>query len=244
MIEVIEIPKIKNSVVFISGFSGTGNVGLLSAKILEEKLKAKLIAKIYSFDFPPISIINDKEVELPCVKIFNKNNILIAYSEFQPNLSIFQYLISKELIRFTENFKIKYFISLGAMILDYLNETPEAYFYTNSTELEKILLELKIKSNQKFSTIVGCNGLNYAFSVKNNYKSALILVDTYRFFEYDYNGAKKLVEILCKLLNISIDLSDINKLIEDQKREYKELLKKFEVRKSEREEKEKLSYIG
>lgn len=242
MIEIIKIPEIKDEVIFISGFTGTGNVGLLAAKILAEKIKGELVAKIYSFDFPPFSIIEGKEVDFPSVKIFNKNNIFVAYSEFQPSLSFFQYKLSKELINFTKKFKVKYFISLGAMIIDFLNENPEVYFYTNSSEIEKSLKELNLKNDRQFSTIIGCNGLNYAFSVKSGYKSSLILVDTYKFFENDYGGCKKLLEVLSKFLNLEIDLSDLEKIVENQRKEYKKLVKSFTAEK--KEERETLSYIG
>jgi len=241
MIERISnIDKVENGI-FISGFSGTGNVGFLAAKIFSEKLGAKEIARVYNNDFPPITIVENRSAEIPHAKITLKDNVVIMFSEYQPNLPLFQFEISKEVVEFAKSLKVSYFISLGAMIIDYLNERPEAYFHTNSEELKEILEKSGAIENKNLSTIVGCNGLTYSYAVNSKINSAIVLVDTYRFFSFDYNGAKKLIEVLSKVTEKSVDISDIEKIVKNLIKDYKAEKGKI-VR--EAKENERLFYIG
>ena len=231
--QIGKIPKLHNPIL-IEGLPGIGNVGKVAVDFLIDELKAKKLYEIISYTFPHSVFVNeDNLVELPVVEIFyrqlGKNrDILLLGGDIQPIDEISSYEFSEKILDLAQKFNVKEIITLGGIGLSDIPKKPKVYCTGSS---KKIIEKYK---NETVSTslygvvgpIVGVSGLLLGLASRRNMEGISFLAETYGHPMYlGIKGAKEILRVLNKKLNLSINVDKLDKEIKDIE---SEILKKTE----------------
>ena len=226
-------PKLNNPV-FIEGLPGIGNVGKVAVDFLIDELKAKKLFEITSYTFPHSVFVNeDNLIELPIVEIFykqfgSKKDILLLGGDVQPIDEISSYEFSEKILDIAEKFHAKEVITLGGIGLAEIPKKPKVYCTGNS---KKMIDRYKndLISNKLYGVvgpIVGVSGLLLGLASKRNIEAISFLAETYGHPMYlGITGAKEILKILNKKLELKIDVNKLDKEIKDIENE---IMKKTE----------------
>lgn len=229
-----KIPKL-NAPIFIEGLPGIGNVGKVAIDFLIDELKAKKLYEITSYTFPHSVFVNeDNLVELPIVEVFYKQfngkkpDLLLLGGDVQPIDEVSSYEFSENILDMVEKFGGREVITLGGIGLGDIPKKPKVYCTANSKKIvERYKSELV--SNNLYGIvgpIVGVSGLLLGLATRRNMEAISFLAETYGHPMYlGIKGAKEILNVLNKKLNLKID---INKLDREIKNIEGEMLKKTE----------------
>ncbi len=251
-INVLERPKLKNPIL-IEGLPGIGNVGRTAAGYIVSKMKAKKFAELYSPHFLPLIIVEDKSVgrllraEFYYIKS-KPNDLIILIGDYQSTTSEGYYEISGEIINFAKKLGVKEIITLGGLGTGKIQESSEVYGVVNDEKLLKKFRKYNIKFVDRMpETIIGISGILIGLAKVNGIDAISLLAETsgLPFIIADPIAADAMLRVLSKILNIKIDLSDLEKEVEELEEKIKkseELQKKIIHELSQ--EKKELEYIG
>ena len=218
-----KIPKL-NKPIFIEGLPGIGNVGKVAVDFLIDELKAKKIYEITSYTFPHSVFVNeDNLVELPIVEIFykqfnDKRDLLLLGGDVQPIDEISSYEFSENILDIVDKFNGKEVITLGGIGLADIPKKPRVYCTGNT---KKIIERYKneLVSNKLYGVvgpIIGVSGLLLGLAGRRNMEAISFLAETYGHPMYlGIKGAKEILKILDKKLNLDIDINKLDKEIKD-----------------------------
>ncbi|MBS3105788.1 PAC2 family protein [Candidatus Woesearchaeota archaeon] len=228
-----KIPKL-NKPFFIEGLPGIGNVGKIAIDFLIDELKAKKLYEITSYTFPHSVFVNeDNLVELPIVEVFykrfnGKRDLLLLGGDVQPIDEISSYEFSDKILDIVQKFNGKEVITLGGIGLADIPKNPKVYCTGNT---RKIIDRYKseLVSNKLYGVvgpIVGISGLLLGLASRRNMEAISFLAETYGHPMYlGIKGAKEILNILNKKLELKIDINKLDKEIKDIE---SEILKKTE----------------
>lgn len=218
-----KIPKLKKPV-FIEGLPGIGNVGKVTVDFLIDELKAKKLYEITSYTFPHSVFVNeDNLIELPIVEIFykqfsNKRDLLLLGGDVQPIDEVSSYEFSEKILDLAQKFNVKEVITLGGIGLTDIPKKPKVYCTANT---KKIIDRYKneLVSNKLYGVvgpIVGVSGLLLGLASKRNIEAISFLAETYGHPMYlGIKGAKEILKVLNKSLNLNIDVNRLDREIKD-----------------------------
>jgi len=225
-------PQLKNAIL-IEGLPGIGNVGKVAVDFMIDELKAQKIYEINSDTFPHSVFVNeDNLIELPKIEIFykkaNGHDLLLLGGEVQPIDEISSYDFCEKILDMVEKFNTKEIITLGGIGLAEIPKNPKVYCTGNS---QKMIQKYKDKQiNSKLygvvGPIVGVSGLLLGLASKRKIDAMALLSETYGHPMYvGVRGAKELLKVLNKKLNLNIK---VDKLEKEIKYIEKQILKKKE----------------
>jgi len=222
-----------NKPVFIEGLPGIGNVGKIAVDFLIDELKAKKLYEITSYTFPHSVFVNeDNLVELPVVEVFykkrSKRDILLLGGDVQPIDEISSYEFSDKVLDIVQRFNGKEVITLGGIGLADIPKKPKVYCTGNT---KKIIDRYKsdLVSNKLYGVvgpIVGVSGLLLGLASRRKIEAIAFLAETYGHPMYlGIKGAKEILKVLDKSLNLRIDINKLDREIKDIE---SEIMKKTE----------------
>jgi len=226
-------PKL-NKPIFIEGLPGIGNVGKIAVDFLIDELKAKKLFEITSYTFPHSVFVNeDNLVELPVVEVFyrqfnNKRDVLLLGGDVQPIDEVSSYEFSDKILDLAQKQNVREIITLGGIGLADIPKKPKVYCTGNS---KKIVDAYKsdLVSNNLYGVvgpIVGVSGLLLGLASKRNIDAVSLLAETYGHPMYlGIKGAKEILKVLNKKLNLKIDVNKLDREIKDIE---SEIMKKTE----------------
>jgi len=245
--------ELKNPVL-IEGLPGLGMVGRIATKYLIKQLKAKPSAHLYSPHFPYYVLVNSKGNVRLLRGVFyywknprETNDLIFFTGDSQAQTIEGQYEIASCIINFAEKKSVKLAVTLGG----YRKETegvPKVVAVSTSQELlEKALKAGAIKSPSG-SPIVGIAGLLVGMARFKNIDALCLLGET-RGYLPDPKAAKSVLNVLCKVLELNVDLSRLDLEIEKAERlleKMRQIERKREsyVEQLRKEERERTSYIS
>lgn len=214
-------PKLNNPIL-IEGLPGIGNVGKVAVDFLIEELKAKKLYDFFSYTFPHSVFVNEKNlVELPSIEMYyvkNKHNDLLLLSgDVQPMDEIGSYEFSDKILDIAQELNCKEVITLGGIGLHDIPKKPKVYCTANNSAIVR-RYKNKVNLNEKLygvvGPIVGVSGLLIGLAEKRKIDAISLLVETYGHPMYlGVNGAKELLKILAKKLELKINLNKLDKEI-------------------------------
>ena len=222
-----------NNPVFIEGLPGIGNVGKVAVDFLIDELKAKKLYEITSYTFPHSVFVNeDNLVELPIVEIFykkcGKRDILLLGGDVQPIDEISSYEFSEKILDIVQKFNGKEVITLGGIGLADIPKKPKVYCTGNT---KKIIDRYKsdLVSNNLYGVvgpIVGVSGLLLGLASRRGIDAIAFLAETYGHPMYlGIKGAKEILKVIDKNLDLHIDINKLDREIKDIE---SEIMKKTE----------------
>ncbi len=207
--------------VIVIGFPGIGLIGLQAVKYMVEKLGAEKVAEIYSEYLylqgtsTGIIVRPDGTFTLPKYAIYGYDgtpNMLLVEADTQP----VAWAVYKSLD--TVFSFLKQFNPEGVIVLTgYSSRAAGEVFYVASSGwmLDK-LRKLGISSRAKVGSIIMAAGASIVLS--KLYGWPCISLTASAKSAVDIEGTKAIIEVLSKLLGVSIELSDLDKMAKEAER--------------------------
>jgi uncharacterized protein len=225
-----KIPTL-NKPILIEGLPGIGNVGKIAIDFLIEELKAEKIYSFFSYKFPHMVFVNEKNlVDMPKLEIYYKKfkgkpDLLLLTGDVQPIDEESCYSFCEEVLKIANKFKCSEIITTGGIGLQNLPEKPRVYVTGNSTTL----LKDYAKGTEKeifgiVGPIVGVSGILLGLGKKRKIKGVSLLAETFGHPMYlGIKGAKEILRVLENKFKYGIDLKKMSKEIMEAE---KEIMKK------------------
>ncbi|MEM0481022.1 MAG: PAC2 family protein [Candidatus Aenigmatarchaeota archaeon] len=251
VVEIIQHKKLKlKDAIFIEGMPGVGNVGQIAVGYLLEELKPELFAELYTSHFNHVVLIKPNAVAQPLMGYFyyyKPKNLVIYYGDQQAISPEGTYELVNSILKFIKRIGVSTVITLGGVQTTY-KKTVKVYGVVSEESVKEMFKDYDIdfeNVSQNVGSIIGAIGMLTAFSKRYGMKSLCLLAESSTLpLIPDQRGAKALLELLSKILNIKIDLSKIERKAKEQQELMKKLSKPQEVEKEEKEETKRLSYLG
>ena len=249
-------PKIKNPIL-IEGLPGIGNVGKIAADFLVDSLKAKKIYEIHSYGFPHSVFINeDNLVDLPKIEIYHKerdkNDLLIMAGDIQPLDEKSCYEFCDNVLDILQGYDTREIITLGGIGLPKIPKSPKVYCTANDKSIVERYRTKELDSNifGVVGPIIGVTGLLIGLAGQRKIPPMALLAQTYAHPTYlGIRGAKEILSIINKKLNLKLNLEALSDEIKDIEKEVS--IKAMELDKLQRTFKQRgipqkvdINYIG
>ena len=244
--------ELKNPVL-IEGLPGLGMVGRIATKYLIKKLKAKPFAHLYSPHFPYYVIVNKKgNVRLLRGVFYYWQNskgrdLMLFTGDSQAQTIEGQYELAAKIIEFAKSKGVNLIVTLGGFRKE-VEETPKVYVASTSESLLEEALKADGLKSPSGNPIVGIAGILLGMARFSGIDALCLLGET-RGYLPDPKAAKSVLKVLCKILNLEIDLSGLDLEIERaekllEKMRQIETKRELYVKRLQREERERTSYIS
>jgi len=245
--------KVKNGI-FIEGMPGVGNVGLVAASYLVEQLKPEIFAELHSNYFGHAVLIKpNSEIQILKGTFYyykGKKDIIFYIGDQQSTIPEGTFILVHKILSFLKKIGVKLVITLGGVQKMAPSKQRKIYGAVSEEKIKEEFKDLNIdfeNSSKNVGSIIGAIGMLSGYSKYYGLKSLCLLVESFSSpFVPDHIGAKALLEILEKILEVKIDYSRINKKIKEQEALEEKLSKAITLPSKEEEKKEekKLTYLG
>ncbi|MEM2174702.1 MAG: proteasome assembly chaperone family protein [Candidatus Micrarchaeia archaeon] len=211
------------------------------------RICATKIAELYSHHFPHQVIINeDGTIEMLNNRFYyakiGKRDCIILVGDVQPISSEAQYEVMQKIINFFDEMGGKEIITLGGYATGRVMENPRVLgAVTHSNLVDKLKNYGVVFGANADGSIIGAAGLLLAIGKLAGMKGICLMGETHGNY-IDYNSAKKVIEILEKILEVKIDTSKL----EEKAREIKKTVEALEAQMKKAKEsakKEELTYF-
>jgi len=253
-------PRLKNPV-FIEGLPGIGNVGRIAAGYIVEQLKAEKFADLLSTHFMPFVLLHQSSAVHVLKNEFfyykakkkGERNLIILVGDSQSIDPVGHYEIVEEILKYVKKLGVKEMFTLAGLSVGEMPEHPKVIGAVSEPELIKKYKKYGIDfdAGSKLGTIVGASGLLIGLGRYYGIKGVCLLGETVGLpIIPDPRGAKEVLKVLSKILNIKIDVSKLDKKV----KEMQEFIKKIQdvqskaiaqmMKREIKPKKEELSYIG
>lgn len=268
-------PELKNSIMFC-GWPGIGNIGISAIESLRAVLKAREFGEIEPWDFfnpRKVSIkkglLND--LEFPYSKFYHqriRNQDLIFFiGQEQPAEGRIRYAEGKKAYKIAnlvldvaEKFGCRRVYTSGAAVTQiHHTAKPRVWAVPNRQSLtqeikkyENTILMSEIEGKASQGSITGLNGLLLGVAKKRGLEAICLMGEIPYYLQgapWPYpSGSKSVLEVLAKILDVKLDLSQLDELakkVEENIEEFLESLYTAEAIPPQlRDEIEKLRYAG
>lgn len=232
--------KLKNPYLIVA-WPGMGEVAFKAATYLVEKLKAQEFAQMLPEDFFYLttSIVQEGILKLPPLpegKFYcwknkaGKNDLVIFISNSQPDL-IKAELYCERILSFAKSLKVKMVVSMAAMpqAIEH-TQNPSVWLTSTSASLTNSLkkFNLNILSEGQIS---GMNGLFLGVAARQSLNGFCLLgeIPLYTIQIENPKAALVVLEVLSKILGITLDLNGLNTQVQAMDDEINKLLEYIKV---------------
>ncbi|MDI6886122.1 MAG: proteasome assembly chaperone family protein [archaeon] len=248
-IEIRELKKVKlKKPVMIEGLPGVGNVGKLVAEHIIHELNAEKIIEIYSWHFPPqVLVNNDGTVRLSKNEFYawksEKLDLLILSGDQQSVTNEGHYLLAESLLDIAEQYEVSRIYTLGGYGIGQLVERQKVLGAANEAELVEEMKRygVEFREEEPGGSIVGASGLLLGLGKLRGIQAVCLLGLTSGYL-VDPKSAQAVLEILCRALDLEIDMQALKDRAEEMEKVV-ERLKEMEQAQIPRRREEELEYI-
>jgi uncharacterized protein (TIGR00162 family) len=225
-------PRLDNPCL-VAAWPGVGNVALIAATYLKDRLEAEEFGEIEPTGFfdPGGVFIKSSIVEgpeLPQSKFFYHSgggtgtDVVIFLSEAQPAAGSYEY--AGIVLDVAQNLGTKRVYTLAASLTEHHPEKPRVL---GAATTEDLLEELRghdvVLASDFF--VAGLNGLLLAAAHERNMEGFCLLGETARYTAKMANpsASRAVLQILTQLLEVEIDMAELDELAESTDRQIKEI---------------------
>jgi len=244
--------ELKNPVL-IEGLPGLGMVGRIATRYLIKKFKAKPFAHLYSPHFPYYVVVNKSgNVRLLRGVFYYWNNpngrdLIFFTGDSQAQTIEGQYELAAKIIEFVKSKGVNLIVTLGGFRKE-TEGTPKVYVASTNENLLEAALKADGLKSPSGNPIVGIAGVLLGMARFSGIDALCLLGET-RGYLPDPKAAKSVLGILCKLLDLEVDLSSLEVEIERAEKLLErmrqiETKRELYVKRLQREEKGRTSYIS
>jgi len=239
MIKLQKEPKLK-SPHLVAAWPGMGNVALKAATYLKQKLKAEEFGEIEAGGFfhPVAASIKGNVIEIPkfpkskfyyWVDRRSLHDLVIFLGEAQPSIEK-EYEFAREILDLARKFGVEKVYTFAAMpsVMEHTNE-PKVWGVVTHTSLVKDLTDYGV-SLMNEGQISGMNGLLLAVAKEKGFSGICLLGELpyYTIQIENPKSSKVVLEVLCKMLGIEVDTSELDyeaKRIEEEIKKFVDYFK-------------------
>lgn len=248
-IEIRELKRVKlKNPVMIEGLPGVGNVGKLVAEHIIHELNAEKIIEIYSWHFPPqVLVNNDGTVRLSKNEFYawksEKLDLLLLSGDQQSVTNEGHYLIAEKLLDIAQQYEVSRIYTLGGYGIGQLVEKQKVLGAANEAELVEEMKRygVEFREEEPGGSIVGASGLLLGLGKLRGIPAVCLLGLTSGYL-VDPKSAQAVLEILCRALDLAIDMQALKDRAEEMEKVV-ERLKEMEQAQIPRRRDEELEYI-
>lgn len=244
----IKRPRLTNPIL-IGGLPGIGNIGKIAADYLIEKLKMEKMADVYSQYLPPQVFIGDDGLthlvknSIYYKKFPKKTDIMILVGDFQGTTQEGQYELSYTVLDLAKKFNVSAVYTLGGYSTGKISETPRVLGAVTDLSMLNMLQDdgVVFPKGEPGGGIVGSAGLMLGMGKELfNIDGACLMGETSGYFA-DPKGAREIIKVLSKILDVEIDLKEI----EERSKQIEEITEKMqEDVQGKGKSKDDLGYFG
>jgi uncharacterized protein len=248
--------KVKNPIM-IEGLPGIGNVGKIAVDFMIDNLKAKKIYEIHSYHFPNAVFINEKNlVELPMVELYhanvNNDDLLLLAGDIQPIDEASCYEFCDKILEMFKKLNGREIITLGGIGLQKVPLSPKVYCTANTKSIinEYESANLRQDIYGVVGPIIGVTGLLVGLSGQAGIPAIALLAETLGHPSYlGIKGAREILKILNKKLQLKLNLKELDEEIVEIEKEISSKTKQLEFMQQKRKSKTagsstEMDYIG
>lgn len=219
-IKFIKRPRLRSPYLIVA-WPGMGEVAFKAVSYLVDKLKAEELAEIPAQEFFYLteSIVKEGVLsipELPFNKFFfykdktSANDLIFFLSDAQPDLAKAEEYC-RRILAVAKAYRVKAVVSFAAMpqAVDHTQE-PHVWFTATSKEYVEKLQKLGVEVLNE-GQISGLNGLFLGIAKREGYGGFCLLgeIPLYTIQIENPKAAQAVIEALCKIVPLSVDLAEI-----------------------------------
>ena len=216
-IDLLSTPTL-NKPKLICGLPGSGYVGKLAIDHLIDKLHAEKFADVYSSSFPPqVSIQKNGTIDLVKNSFYycknDEHDLVFLTGDAQPVSAQGEYALAEKIIQICQKLNIDEIFTLAAYITGKFSKASQVY--GTSTSLDKVsdLSNLGIQILDR-GNITGMNGVIVGIAKQSSIIGSCLLGETSGYV-IDAKASKAVLESLCKILHLTIDMSELEQRAKD-----------------------------
>ena len=229
------VTKSSKENVLLVGFPSNGLVGTFAISYLVHYLGMKQIGEIEHPDLPPTLFVEEGEI-LPPIRIYKKNNIFVIISDlpFDPYRA---YDFSESILQYCKNNDIRKIIIVSGM--ETINRDPKApkiYGLVTHQSIEEVLYTNQI-SKFLAGSIFGTDAAIISVFRKSKIPALILYAECHPFFP-DPEASILAITTLAKILNVTVDTTDIQKKMERLRIQHRNLMDET-IRALQQQQKEK-----
>lgn len=255
---VDKTPKMKNPVL-VEGLPGIGNVGRVAAGYLVVELKMKKFAELYSPHFLPLVILQNDNVAamLKCefyhCKIGSRDLVMLT-GDTQSITPEGHYDICEKVVDFVDKLGVKEIITLGGFAEGKDVADPRVIGAVSDKKLLKKYgkYDIDFGKDHPVGTIVGASGLLIGFGSLRGMDGLCLMGETIGLpMMTDPKAADKVLHALTRLLGVKVDLSKLEKTIQEMDERikktdkiHKKLMQELSGQPSKSGKSDDIRYIG
>lgn len=231
----------------IAGLPGVGHVGKLIADHLCRTVGAVKVAEIHSTYFPPQMYLTDDAVlRFPRNEIFyvpakeSEPAFLVLAGDCQSTTSEGHYVLGEAYISVFELLGVKKIFTLGGYGVGRMVDNPRVLAALSSSNLRDSVIEAGAVLNKEepVGGIIGATGLLITLGRLAKMEGIVLLGETSGYL-VDPVSSKAVLDVLEKLVGISVDRTDLNRLAEEMLSELSAITSSIQSKNAD-----DLSYIG
>lgn len=231
----MKITKSSKENILLVGFPSNGLVGTFAISYLVHYLGMKQIGEIEHPDLPPTLFVEEGEI-LPPIRIYKKDNIYVIISDlpFDPYRA---YDFSGSILQYCKNNDIQKIIIVSGM--ETINRDPKApkiYGLVTHQSIEDVLYTNQI-SKFLAGSIFGTDAAIISVFRKSKIPALILYAECHPFFP-DPEASILAITTLAKILNVTVDTTDIQKKMERLRIQHRNLMEET-IRALQQQQKEK-----
>jgi len=243
VLRILKEPKLKNAIL-IEGLPGIGLVGKLAGDHILDELKAKKFADLYSLYLPPqVNIQEDNTVKLVSMEFYyskgKKNDFIILVGDFQGITPDSQYRIAEKTLDLAERFNVEKIFTLGGLGTGSITREPRVYGAVTHKELVDELNKAGVVFRGT-GAIFGASGLLLGLGVQRGMKAICLMGETHGQI-IDAKSAEAVLNVLTKLLEIKIDMTELEKKAKETEKQLSKMSKMIDEQRKAFERQQKFS---
>jgi hypothetical protein len=218
--------------ILIVGLPGIGNVGKLVAEHLRREFKAVRFATLYSPHFPhQVVMLKNGGVRLVSNRFYliksrkqEGSDIILLTGDVQSISPEGQYEVNAKIVEFFRNeLKGSFIYTIGGYSMgEAMVKLPKVFGNATSKEVISRFKGSGVVFGESMGVIWGSAGLIIAFAKMNKMDGICLMGET-NFLDVDANAAKSVLLILSKKLQLDIDTTNLDKIINKTAKALKEL---------------------
>jgi hypothetical protein len=222
-----EKPKLKDPIL-IEGLPGIGNIGRISAGYLIEQLRARKFAELYSSHFLPSVLLHETSViHLLKNEFFfwkakekKQRNLIVLIGDTQSLDAEGHYEIADEILRFARKHGVKEIITLGGLSVGEIRKPRVVGVASDAELVEKYKrFGVQFETGARVGTVTGAAGLLLGLAKYHGMRGICLLGETAGLpLIPDPRSAEAVLRVLCRILNITIDLTKLERKIKEMER--------------------------
>jgi len=219
--------------IFIQGYAGIGNIGLIAVRHMLTEVKAHLLFEVINLDMPSVAFVEDG-VFTDWANIFSvivylwrrpkgSRDVLFSCSFTQPLTPLGSNLTAHVLLKNLKDMGVRELVSLGCFGTNNYVRNPKVYVSATSKKVLKDFENIANVVPLRDGRISGLNGIMPLLASYYDMKGVSLLAEGLSRISFNPRSSKALVEVLNTRYDFGIDTGILDAYSEKLEKEIEKL---------------------